>query len=101
MEGGGQATGKVNRALRYELSDEGDGEVLAVYDEGENGKRDFLERGRLVVSSGLGIGEGEAAGEERVWVVMGAVGICEKARRRAGSSGRISGGLGGSTGRVL
>lgn len=70
--------------MKYELGDEGSGEVLAVYDEsvGER-KHDFLCKGSLMMSSGLGEGE-------RVWVLMGAVGICEKARRRSGRGGRGS-----------
>lgn len=79
--GGGNATGKGNRALSYELSDEGSGEVLAVYDEGEDGKADFWERGRLVLSSELKVDDVDG---DWMWVVMGALGICEKARRRAG-----------------
>lgn len=98
IEGGdGHATGKGNRSLRYELSDEGSGEVLAVYDENQEGKQDFPQRGTLVMNEWLEMGESE----EGMWILMGALGICEKARRRAHSSGRMSGGgLGGPMRRV-
>lgn len=55
--GGGPATGKGNGALVYELRDERSGETLAVYDESEEGKADLLERGKLVMSPELQVGE--------------------------------------------
>jgi hypothetical protein len=79
--GGGPVTGKGNRALVYELRDEGSREVLAVYDESEEGKTDLSERGKLVLNPELQIGGGNSQG---LWVLMGALGICEKTRRRAG-----------------
>lgn len=70
--------------MRYELVTEGHGEVLAILD-GEKGGDDF-KRATLIVAEGLEFDVdrfiGEGALEQGLWVVMSAVGICEKARRR-------------------
>ena len=65
--------GKLSR-LNYKFVDVQTGEVLAVYL--ENGRKSWLKRGKLRI-------KGQLSKEGEMYVLLGALGLCEKARRRA------------------
>ena len=65
--------GKLSK-LNYKFVDVETGEVLAVYL--ENGKKSWLKRGKLRI-------KGQLSREGEMYVLLGALGLCEKARRRA------------------
>ncbi|MCJ1306771.1 hypothetical protein MMC25_000414 [Agyrium rufum] len=63
--------------LNYRIVDEQTGQVLAVYL--ENGLKSWKKKGKIVFYV-------SARQEIETWIVLGVLGLCEKARRRAANS---------------